>query len=84
MKRLLFLVPLLTIYLSSCHRSGGNAQLPANVTLSKEVLLDKIKGGTTITPAAGYKFEQLAEPIVEQSATVPGKTNTYKYRIVAQ
>ena len=41
--------------------------------------LDKIKGGTTITPAAGYKFEQLAEPIVEQSATVPGKTNTYKY-----
>ena len=36
------------------------------------------------TPAAGYKFEQLAEPIVEQSATVPGKTNTYKYRIVAQ
>ena len=46
--------------------------------------LDKIKGGTTITPAAGYKFEQLAEPIVEQSATVPGKTNTYKYRIVAQ
>ena len=46
--------------------------------------LDKIKGGTTITPAAGYKFEQLAEPIVEQSTTVPGKTNTYKYRIVAQ
>ena len=37
-----------------------------------------------ITPAAGYKFEQLAEPIVEQSTTVPGKTNTYKYRIVAQ
>lgn len=46
--------------------------------------LDKINGGTTITPAAGYKFEQLAEPIVEQSTTVPGKTNTYKYRIVAQ
>lgn len=46
--------------------------------------LDKIKGGTTITPAAGYKFEQLAEPIVEQSTTVPGRTNTYKYRIVAQ
>jgi len=45
MKRLLFLVPLLTICLSSCHRSDGNAQLPANVTLSKEVLLDKIKGG---------------------------------------
>lgn len=41
--------------------------------------LDKINGGTTITPAAGYKFEQLAEPIVEQSTTVPGKptpTNT--------
>ena len=45
MKRLLFLVPLLTICLSSCHRSDCNAQLPANVTLSKEVLLDKIKGG---------------------------------------
>lgn len=46
--------------------------------------LDKIKGGTTITPATGYKFEELAEPIVEESTTASGKSNTYKYRIVAE
>ena len=62
-----------------CVRLGDDGAAAASDPSTVE-----LNGGTTITPAAGYKFEQLAEPIVEQSTTVPGKTNTYKYRIVAQ
>lgn len=45
MKRLLVFVPLLAVFLSSCNHSGNSSRLPESVTMSKEVLLDKIKGG---------------------------------------
>lgn len=45
MKRLLVFVPLLAVFLSSCNPSGNSSRLPESVTMSKEVLLDKIKGG---------------------------------------
>ena len=45
MKRLLVFVPLLAVFLSSCNHSGKSSRLPESVTMSKEVLLDKIKGG---------------------------------------
>ena len=45
MKRLLVFVPLLAVFLSSCNHSGNSSRLSESVTMSKEVLLDKIKGG---------------------------------------
>lgn len=46
--------------------------------------LDQTEGGTSIAPAAGYRFVELTEPITEESTTEPGRTNTYKYRVVAE
>lgn len=75
-----------------CVRIGDDRTAPATDTSTIELKggyfgdmgLDKIKGGTTITPAAGYKFAELTEPITEGSTTEPGRTNTYKYQVVAE
>ncbi len=45
MNRLLVFIPLLSLLLSSCNPSGTSSQLPERVTMSKDLLRDKIKGG---------------------------------------